>query len=367
MGDTDPITSKLEVFMERLMSQQQVFMEQITSRQQGLEEHIAEISRTVQDARRRPLHTADNPTSTDASIKVGGYCARIGAGPQPSSTPAVEALLWRRPGPDISKEIPSVSFFKRLTHVEMAERRAKGLCFNCDESYSTGHKCKRLFWIEVPDDNREGEEEGEVERLLSSEQKTTDYRTPDDGNAPDHRPTNACIRVVAYLSRVLESAFSALEGLNKQSFLTDLSVSDVFPGFSFTSKQIALCDSVCLLSNVPETIGQKWNMHIPLQLSDTGHALSVECVQTSGGLRLKRDITEYGEFVRSFNAPSIDEKFEQLSIVANAFIVAPESLASLFEGTPPSIRKDALRFIQLREDFKTAKISSMLHSFTSDS
>ncbi|XP_074576193.1 exocyst complex component 5-like [Curcuma longa] len=87
----------------------------------------------------------------------------------------------------------------------------------------------------------------------------------------------------------------------------------------------------------------------------------------SGGLRLKRDITEYGEFVRSFNAPSIDEKFELLGIVANAFIVAPESLASLFEGTPPSIRKDALRFIQLREDFKTAKISSMLHSFMSDS
>ncbi|XP_021301728.1 exocyst complex component 5 isoform X2 [Sorghum bicolor] len=62
----------------------------------------------------------------------------------------------------------------------------------------------------------------EVERLLSSEQKATDYRTPDDGAAPDHRPTNACIRIVAYLSRVLEVAFSALEGLNKQSFLTEL-------------------------------------------------------------------------------------------------------------------------------------------------
>ncbi|URE30148.1 Exocyst complex component Sec10 [Musa troglodytarum] len=36
----------------------------------------------------------------------------------------------------------------------------------------------------------------EVERLLSAEQKTTDYRTPDDGNAPDHRPTNACIRFI---------------------------------------------------------------------------------------------------------------------------------------------------------------------------
>ncbi|KAG6492831.1 hypothetical protein ZIOFF_047798 [Zingiber officinale] len=66
MGDTDPITSKLEAFMERLMSQQQVFMEQITSRQQGLEEQIAEISHTVQDARRRrPLHTADSPTSVE--------------------------------------------------------------------------------------------------------------------------------------------------------------------------------------------------------------------------------------------------------------------------------------------------------------
>ena len=34
----------------------------------------------------------------------------------------------------------------------------------------------------------------QVERLLSAEQKATDYRSPDDGIAPDHRPTNACTR-----------------------------------------------------------------------------------------------------------------------------------------------------------------------------
>lgn len=34
----------------------------------------------------------------------------------------------------------------------------------------------------------------------------------------------------------------------------------------------------------------------------------------SGGLRLKRDITEYAEFVRSFNAPTVDEKFELLGM-----------------------------------------------------
>nr|XP_012466044.1 unnamed protein product [Gossypium raimondii]XP_012466045.1 unnamed protein product [Gossypium raimondii] len=45
----------------------------------------------------------------------------------------------------------SAPFIKRLTQTEMAERRAKGLCYNCDESYSMAHKCKRLFWIEVLD------------------------------------------------------------------------------------------------------------------------------------------------------------------------------------------------------------------------
>ncbi|KAI6707717.1 hypothetical protein NL676_010679 [Syzygium grande] len=162
----------------------------------------------------------------------------------------------------------------------------------------------------------------EVERLLSAEQKQTDYRSPDDGIAPDHRPTNACTRVVAYLSRVLEAAFTALESQNKQAFLTELG-NRLYKG---------------LLNH-----WQKFTFN------------------PSGGLRLKRDITEYGEFVRSFNAPSIDEKFETLGIMANVFIVAPESLSTLFEGTP-SIRKDAQRFIQLREDYKSAKLAARLSS-----
>uniref|UniRef100_A0A803NXC7 Uncharacterized protein n=1 Tax=Cannabis sativa TaxID=3483 RepID=A0A803NXC7_CANSA len=162
----------------------------------------------------------------------------------------------------------------------------------------------------------------EVERLLSAEQKTTDYRSPDDGIAPDHRPTNACTRVVAYLSRVLESAFTALEGLNKQAFLTELG------------------------NRLHKGLLNHWQKFT---------------FNPSGGLRLKRDITEYGEFVRSFNAPSVDEKFELLGIMANVFIVAPESLSTLFEGTP-SIRKDAQRFIQLREDYKSAKLAARLSS-----
>ncbi|XP_027335475.1 exocyst complex component SEC10b isoform X4 [Abrus precatorius] len=165
----------------------------------------------------------------------------------------------------------------------------------------------------------------EVERLLSAEQKATDYRSPDDGMAPDHRATTACTRVVAYLSRVLESAFTALEGLNKQAFLTELG------------------------NRLHKVLLNHWQKFT---------------FNPSGGLRLKRDITEYGEFVRSFNAPSVDEKFELLGIMANVFIVAPESLSTLFEGTP-SIRKDAQRFIQLRDDYKSAKLASKLSSLWS--
>ncbi|KAL1172100.1 hypothetical protein V6Z11_A05G326500 [Gossypium hirsutum] len=62
-----------------------------------------------------------------------------------------------------SKIGSSAPFIKRLTRAEMAERRAKGLCYNCDESYSMGHKCKRLFWIEVPD--IEDEQDDEVDDL----------------------------------------------------------------------------------------------------------------------------------------------------------------------------------------------------------
>ncbi|KAF7826100.1 exocyst complex component SEC10b [Senna tora] len=162
----------------------------------------------------------------------------------------------------------------------------------------------------------------EVERLLSSEQKPTDYRSPDDGIAPDYRATNACTRIVSYLSRVLEPAFTALEGPNKQAFLTELGI----------------------------------RLHKALMIHWQKFSFN-----PSGGLRLKRDITEYGEFLRSFNAPSVDEKFESLGILANVFIVAPESIATLFEGTP-SIRNDAQRFIQLRDDYKSAKLASKFGS-----
>jgi hypothetical protein len=36
---------------------------------------------------------------------------------------------------------------KFLTPDEVADRRAKGLCYNCDEKFFSGHRCKKLLRI----------------------------------------------------------------------------------------------------------------------------------------------------------------------------------------------------------------------------
>ena len=41
--------------------------------------------------------------------------------------------------------------FRRLTPAELLKRRRQALCFNCDEPYTPGHVCPRLFYLEIAD------------------------------------------------------------------------------------------------------------------------------------------------------------------------------------------------------------------------
>ncbi|KAF9662444.1 hypothetical protein SADUNF_Sadunf18G0053900 [Salix dunnii] len=60
--------------------------------------------------------------------------------------------------PTVISSLPSNQrTFKRLSRGEMDERRAKGLCFNCDEIYNRGHQCKRLFWLDGVEESVQGE------------------------------------------------------------------------------------------------------------------------------------------------------------------------------------------------------------------
>ena len=53
----------------------------------------------------------------------------------------------------------------------MAQRRADGLCYNCDEKFVLGHRCKKLFVIEVIgfDDDEEVDEEIECLALSGAQ------------------------------------------------------------------------------------------------------------------------------------------------------------------------------------------------------
>ena len=52
---------------------------------------------------------------------------------------------------------------KQLTQKELDEKRAKNLCFYCDQKYSLGHKCpSQKFSLEVVVDKDEPEEKEEV-------------------------------------------------------------------------------------------------------------------------------------------------------------------------------------------------------------
>ncbi|PIN21602.1 hypothetical protein CDL12_05681 [Handroanthus impetiginosus] len=72
---------------------------------------------------------------------------------------------------------------RRLTPQEMGERRAKGLCFNCNEKFTPGHQCKfprrQLFVMDVKEVEEESEdilEEDEVELIAEEHQETTNFQ-----------------------------------------------------------------------------------------------------------------------------------------------------------------------------------------------
>ncbi|KAH6769439.1 hypothetical protein C2S51_014775 [Perilla frutescens var. frutescens] len=70
---------------------------------------------------------------------------------------------------------PTKPPFKFLTAAEMAARREKGLCYNCDEAFSVGHRCKAIISYMIMS------EEGEMAHLqsISTGEEASDMTTAD--------------------------------------------------------------------------------------------------------------------------------------------------------------------------------------------
>ena len=71
-----------------------------------------------------------------------------------------------------SRPLSSTPAIRRLSPTEMKERRDKGLCFNCDEKFAPGHRCKELFFIEGcwPEEDS-GDGIGDIEESVMSTSK----------------------------------------------------------------------------------------------------------------------------------------------------------------------------------------------------
>ncbi|KAI0525242.1 hypothetical protein KFK09_004635 [Dendrobium nobile] len=82
----------------------------------------------------------------------------------------------RESGKEKSGVTRSAGSFKKLTDEEMQEKRAKGLCFRCEEKFVPGHRCKdralralTVYIDEAPEDSDEYDEEQNETQLEVAE------------------------------------------------------------------------------------------------------------------------------------------------------------------------------------------------------
>ena len=87
--------------------------------------------------------------------------------------PPVTSQTVARTNPITSKEeggFRSPMPVRRFSPAELKERRDKALCYNCNEKFAPGHRCKKLFFIEACTTEEDGGVSMELE--LEEEQET---------------------------------------------------------------------------------------------------------------------------------------------------------------------------------------------------
>ncbi|CAM0874893.1 unnamed protein product [Alopecurus aequalis] len=101
---------------------------------------------TLEDAmdHARAYEERETPEDSDSILVSKG---NSGGGVRPS-TPELVAP------PKAIAALPTKRPLLRLSPTEMDERRAKGLCYSCDDKYAPGHRCKRIYacWVDASEE-----------------------------------------------------------------------------------------------------------------------------------------------------------------------------------------------------------------------
>ncbi|WVZ17603.1 hypothetical protein V8G54_010585 [Vigna mungo] len=96
--------------------------------------------------------------------------------PRSSPPPNPPPLASPKPLPPLLPTLPNKLPIKRLIETEMQARRENNLCYNCDEQYTRGHRCKSQFLLLVstePDDD--------LDTPPDPDPRIIDYPSPESG------------------------------------------------------------------------------------------------------------------------------------------------------------------------------------------
>ncbi|CAH1394309.1 unnamed protein product [Nezara viridula] len=161
---------------------------------------------------------------------------------------------------------------------------------------------------------------GWVKVFLQSEQKKTDFKPETELNTLS---SPACIAVVEYFNDNVKHIRACLDGRNIECVMTELG---------------------CRFHRVIYDHLQQF------QYNSTG-ALCVIC-----------DMNEYRKCVKELNSCLVNTLFDTLHALCNVLLVKPENLDQVCTGDQLSLldRSVVLNFIQLRNDYKTQKLSNFL-------
>ncbi|KAK7502742.1 hypothetical protein BaRGS_00005992 [Batillaria attramentaria] len=163
---------------------------------------------------------------------------------------------------------------------------------------------------------------GWIRFIFATEQKKTDFKPEED--APMQMISPACSKVVKSLNVHIKSMRDSLDGQNREVTLTEL--------------------------------GKRFHRLV------YEHILGFQ-YNSIGAMLVICDVNEYRKCVKEeMKIPIITQLFERLHALCNLLVVVPENLKVVRSGEQLADLDDSviLNFVQLRADFKSAKISVFL-------
>lgn len=163
---------------------------------------------------------------------------------------------------------------------------------------------------------------GYIKHVLATEQKKSDFR-PEGELLQMALFSTACEKVMAFCEKHIDAIKRCLDGKNVSSVLLEFGIR--FHRVVFE--------------------------HLQNFTYNPRGAMLVIC-----------DVNEYRRMVKSFKIPMVHSLFEMLHALCNLLVVNAENLKMIINGEQlASIERSVIMsFIQLRSDFKTAKIAQML-------